>query len=371
VHASIQEPLKKTVCLNMIVKNEAHVIRRSLESCKPLIDYWVIVDTGSTDGTQDIIREHMKDIPGELCEIPWKSSEYNRNEALKIAEDKADYILVIDADDIFKYEPGFKWPNLDKDAYYFETLSDTLFYKRINLFRSKVGVKWVGVLHEYVHVPLNLKKDNMSGISYTYLREGARSKDPKTYEKDAAILEADLLENPNNHRTAFYLAQSYRDAKNHPKALEAYQRRVDLGGWDEEVFCSLMQIANLQKTMNEAPKKIEESYWRAFQFRPTRAEPLYHLSQHYRDKHNYQASYSISKLGMAIALPQDILFVEKYIYDWGLLFENSISAWWIGKYQESANLSNHLLTLDLPSHIQEIVKKNLNFAQDKLAQGSA
>src|ERR1700732_422892 len=62
---------KKTVCLNMIVKDETRVIRRCLESVKPVIDYWVIVDTGSTDGTQAMIKDFMKDVPGELQERPW------------------------------------------------------------------------------------------------------------------------------------------------------------------------------------------------------------------------------------------------------------------------------------------------------------
>ena len=61
----------KTICLNMIVKNESKVIQRCLESVKGTIDYWVIVDTGSTDGTQQLIKECLKDIPGELHERPW------------------------------------------------------------------------------------------------------------------------------------------------------------------------------------------------------------------------------------------------------------------------------------------------------------
>src|ERR1700722_1540445 len=67
--AEEEEP-KKTICLNMIVKNESKVIRRCLQSVLPFIDTWVIVDTGSNDGTQKIIKDFMLEhqIPGELHE---------------------------------------------------------------------------------------------------------------------------------------------------------------------------------------------------------------------------------------------------------------------------------------------------------------
>jgi glycosyltransferase involved in cell wall biosynthesis len=70
-----------TICLNMIVKNEAPVIGRCLASVRPLIDQWVIVDTGSTDGTQALIREALADLPGVLIERPWVDFAHNRNEA--------------------------------------------------------------------------------------------------------------------------------------------------------------------------------------------------------------------------------------------------------------------------------------------------
>ena len=87
-----------TICLNMIVKNESHVICRCLASVKPFITHWVIVDTGSTDGTQAIIQDYLKDVPGQLYERPWVDFSHNRNEALGLAQGAADYVLFIDAD---------------------------------------------------------------------------------------------------------------------------------------------------------------------------------------------------------------------------------------------------------------------------------
>ena len=76
---------RPTICLNMIVKNEAHVIERCLASARPLIDAWCIVDTGSSDGTQGTIRALMAGIPGTLHERPWKNFGHNRTEALQLA----------------------------------------------------------------------------------------------------------------------------------------------------------------------------------------------------------------------------------------------------------------------------------------------
>jgi cellulose synthase/poly-beta-1,6-N-acetylglucosamine synthase-like glycosyltransferase len=86
---------KQTICLNMIVKDEKDVIQRCLDSVIPVIDYWVIVDTGSTDGTQEIIKNHMKNIPGELFERPWKNWGATRTEALRLAQEhgQGDYLL--------------------------------------------------------------------------------------------------------------------------------------------------------------------------------------------------------------------------------------------------------------------------------------
>jgi glycosyltransferase involved in cell wall biosynthesis len=75
----------RSLCLCMIVKDEAHTIERCLDSCRELIDYWVICDTGSTDGTQAQIRDVLADIPGELHEHEWIDFAHNRSRLLALA----------------------------------------------------------------------------------------------------------------------------------------------------------------------------------------------------------------------------------------------------------------------------------------------
>src|ERR1700722_1191850 len=120
----------RTICLSMIVKNEAPVIRRCLDSVRSIIDYWVIVDTGSSDGTQDIIRDHLKDLPGELHERPWRDFAHNRSEALTLARAHGDYSLIIDADDVLEIPEGFQLPDLTADSYVVDIKDNATNYQR-------------------------------------------------------------------------------------------------------------------------------------------------------------------------------------------------------------------------------------------------
>ncbi len=141
------------ICLNMIVKNEAPVIERCLRSAKPLVDAWAISDTGSTDGTQDIVLDFMRDLPGELIERPWVDFATNRNEALELAKEHGDYALVIDADDVFETDANFAWPELTAPGYLLEIAFAELNYRRVALANLDADWKWQGVLHEVLTSP--------------------------------------------------------------------------------------------------------------------------------------------------------------------------------------------------------------------------
>ena len=257
---------KQTICLSMIVKNESAVITRCLGSLKPMIDYWVIVDTGSSDGTQKIIRDFMKDVPGELYERPWINFGHNRNEALQLAKGKADYVLFIDADETLTFDPDFKLPKMDKDLYYIIADYAGMQYARVRLINNHLDWKWVGVLHETVESPQLKTRDTLLGVRNIVNTDGARSKDPKKFQKDAQILEKALLEEPTNSRYVFYLAQSYKDAGDYEPSIKNYQKRIAMGGWDQEIFWSMTQVAILQDILERPEQTIIEGYEKAYAF---------------------------------------------------------------------------------------------------------
>ena len=87
------------VTLSMIVKDEEKTLARTLASARPFIDRWVILDTGSTDGTREVIRETLAGVRGELHEEPFADFSTTRNRALDLAGTDTEFVMWLDADD--------------------------------------------------------------------------------------------------------------------------------------------------------------------------------------------------------------------------------------------------------------------------------
>lgn len=365
--------MKPTVCLNMIVKNEAHVIARCLASVRLLIDRWLIVDTGSTDGTQELIRKFMAGIPGELVERPWKDFGHNRSEAIALARERAEYLFIIDADEVLEAPAGFQWPALTGDAYALRHGHGSIEYWRPSLIATRLPWRYVGVLHEYLesgtgaeHRAAPIEGPRVLGhYDGGRSRIGAREK----YARDAQVLEAALKADPDNARYAFYLAQSYRDSDQPEKAIEVYRRRAQMGGFAEEVWYALYEIALLSEKLSMAPALIVDRYLDAYDKRPTRAEPLVQLARYCRERERWGNAQLFAERAMAIAKPADILFIDAACYDWRGQDEYSIACYWLGDYAESARAAEQLLASGkLPADQRERVMKNLDFAREKLGR---
>jgi len=350
---------RSKVCLNMIVKDESPVIQRCLESTKPWIDYWVIIDTGSTDGTQKIIREVLKDIPGELHERPWKNFEHNRNEALNLARKKGDYLLFIDADEELKYPKNGKLPDLNIDCYLTTIKTKTVESSRIFLAKTALPWKWKGVLHEELYCEsMKPTASYLGGIAiFADTEDGHRSQDPEKHLKDAAILQAALQTDPNNVRYTMFLAESYWTAGRYESALKAYEKRASLGEWDQEVYYSLYRAACCKQLLNMDAQAVIEGYTKAFQYRPTRGEPLFRLANYYLQLKNYALAYKTAKQLLSLKIPVNDLQIESAIYDYLSLALFVECAANLKKYDEAKSSAQAiLLRKDIPTDIIEKVK---------------
>lgn len=362
-------PSGQTVCLTMIVKDEAPIIARCLASVMALIDSWIIVDTGSTDGTQRIIREFMTDKPGELHERPWRDFAHNRTEALALARPHGDYCLIIDADDELVVEPGFTMPDLDADSYSVDIDFDGVHYLRPQIVKASLPWRYEGVLHEYLvceeartqgHLPLVLRINH----------DGARRRDPETYRKDAKLLETTLTVETNpflRARYTFYLAQSYRDCGETRKAISAYLNRAQMGNWREEIFYSLLQAARLMESLGDEPEQVLAVYSRASEASPTRAEAAHAASRLCRNLGQFQRGYEIAKTAIDLTTPADGLFVESWVYDYGLLDEFAVNAYWAAQYWDCLNAALRALASGkVPAGERARFVQNAQFALDRM-----
>lgn len=369
--------MARTVGLCMIVKDEAHVIERCLTSVRPYIDAWTIVDTGSTDGTQELVRRLLDDVPGELAERPWKDFAHNRTESLELARPKADYSLVIDADEVFDPPAGFGWPDLSADVYAIAHVHGTTSYWLDRLVANRLPWRYAGVLHEYLECEGVTDRQQLAGPRIVGHYDGGRSQgisQVEKYSRDAEVLERAMADEPNNARYQFYLARSYRDSEQWDKAIEAFTRRAGMGGFAEEVFDSLLGIALIHERIGADASVVISAFLAAYENRPTRAEPLCQLARYLRLHERYELARLFAARAAEIPRPPDILFVDESTYLWRCDDELAVASYWTGRYAESAALCRELLESgDLPESERERVSQNLEFAEARLREqpGSA
>ncbi|MBX3212789.1 MAG: glycosyltransferase [Labilithrix sp.] len=359
-----------TIVLSMIVKNEEAVLADCLASVRPLLSAWVIVDTGSTDRTREIAREVLADVPGEVVDRAWKNFGHNRSEALDIARDRGDYSLVIDADDTLQFAPNLELAPLTLDCYTLPIRYGATSYNRVQLLRNERRWRYEGVIHEYPACDGPTTRGHIADINYIIGRRGARAKDPERFKRDAELIEAALVEEPDNRRYTFYLGQSYRDAQMPEKALEAYARRATMGGWEEEVFYSLLEVAKLHERLRHPFDVVHAAYLRAYESRPRRAEPLYELARYCRFEKRFALACAYASVACETKRPDDSLFVAESVYEWRAKDELAVAAYHTGRFDLGKACNEQLLAASaLPDSESKRVRDNLGWCVRAIGNG--
>ncbi|NPD14410.1 glycosyltransferase [Xinfangfangia sp. D13-10-4-6] len=322
------------LCLNMIVRDEAGIIAQTLSN---LLDHvqistWVIHDTGSRDGTPEVIRAFFaaRQIPGELIHREWENFGANRQYALEDAKGRAAFALFFDADDGFEGQlPALP---VDCDSLTLNMTRGAVTYPTKLIVRNDGRYRWRGVVHEglYFNPGPDHPHEKVAHVAGDYRVisrcAGARSRDNTTFLRDANTLaravaslpaeDADLLP-----RYCFYCANSWRDAGAPHEAAHWYRKRIGLGGWKDEVFLSWLGLGIELRKTGDTEGAIR-AFMQGHEVCPDRNECLFHLVQALRLAGQVEMALLLAREGLRIPKPGGMrLFLWHDVYAWWMDFE--------------------------------------------------
>jgi hypothetical protein len=346
-----------TYALVMIVKDATADLPRTLAAARPYISSWTICDTGSTDGTQAMVRDLLDGIPGTLYEDAWVNFGHNRSLALERARGTADWLMLMDADMAPTFAEGWE-PDPALDAYMIEMGRHTATSYRLPLLVSG-RLAWKSFGAEYTALADGSAYQREATDGLTIDMTALDRSSPEKFAWHAGMLEASLAEDPANARTVFYLAQSYRCLGRSEEARAMYLRRAGMPGYDEETYFAAYQAAMLATDWQTQAVELMA----AWEMRSWRGEALCSLLRILNAHNLHQAAYALS--GHVPTLHKvELMFVMRDVWDWGIKFERSIAAWWCGWHAEARMLCDELLANPrLPDDIRTQVEANRAFSE--------
>lgn len=318
-----------------MIKNEERILKRCLEAVENVVDCFCICDTGSTDNTVEIANEFLKTHAGCVTVEPWKNFGHNRTVSFRNAQEyirdelkwdlKETYGLLLDADMMF-VSGTLKSQNLTETGYRIIQINGNLEYYNTRIIRMDYSWKCVSVTHEYWDGPAShLPKE----ICYIDDRNDGGCKHDK-FERDEKLLEQGLLDEPENVRYMFYLAQTYKCLGKMKDAIKMYKKRIAAGGWAEEVWYSMYMIGECWKNLGNI-SKFEDWMQRAYGYRNCRVESIYKLAEFFRIHGHHYKAYHYAKLGLNTPYPNDSLFIEGDVYRGKFDYEASILEYYVSQ----------------------------------------
>jgi predicted O-methyltransferase YrrM/tetratricopeptide (TPR) repeat protein len=300
------------ICLCMIVKNAGSTFEKVLTENLPNFDRWCILDTGSTDGTQDVIRRVLAHKKGALYEEPFVNFKVSRNRCLELAGTSCKFLMTLDDTYIVRGDlRGFlEEVRGDQFSDSFSLLiqsHDTEYYSN-RIIKSHTGLRYVYTIHEVIP-----KEDN---VNVTIPTERAfvfdeRSDYMEKRTSDRKQLDLELLfkeyeENPDDPRSLYYIAQTYGCMGDHVNQAKYFELRIDhpQEGYIQEKVDACFELARTYNfKLDKDWKTCEAVYERAHELDPERPESMYFLGIHWYLEKNYKKAYEYFKKGFEIGYP--------------------------------------------------------------------
>ena len=343
---------KPLLVVVIMVKNEQPVMEATL---KPFFDagvqHYVVLDTGSTDGTVEYTRQLFKKYNvahGYVVEKPFVNFATSRNQALESTEHifpAAAFILMIDAEwyvhnvkgllDVCEKYKSCGPVNFSINRKIKKSGKESKAGVRDYcnwLFRPNCGIRFSGVVHEVINQGRGTMLPDDILIEYSPSVDG-RKRSEDRWLRDCKLLEQECKNNPSNLRNAYYLGQTYLGLKDFNKALFWYGKRCTKTRYDEENFLAHYRIGFIYEMLNDWDNAFFY-YCLAHEVRPQRVESIVKVAQHYVDKKEYVPAFLVSKYAFKFPFPlEEMLMLEGHAYDSIRYDILAKSAWHLGEYE--------------------------------------
>ena len=360
--------------LNTIVKNESHCILTMLESAIKISDAIVIADTGSTDGTQDLIRKFGEEnnIPTYVFERPFDDFENSRNFGMQKARDVVKelgwnendcWTWWCDADETIIVDSKFDKNQFKNDLYMMNTFIGQMKYTRNTFARVSRPFKWYGPIHEFIICDdKNITSGLAENVHVDVKMIGAswQGNIPTKYLSHAHILEKYINENRQDPRWIFYTAQSYHDSASIPdnreeneerlrRSLKYYRERVGrTDGYAEEIYYSQYRIGTIMRVIEEPWNLTHQELLKAYSMDPLRGESIKTIIDYYLQVGEWSLAYLYTKFAVENfhgknPYPTRLLFVDESLYKWKFLESHAAACFYTGKNSESKETYNKIL----------------------------
>ena len=371
--------MKTKIVLTQIMKNEAHVAERMLNSIKGFIDAICLVDTGSTDNTIEVVTKwaNENNVENYIFERPFDNFENSRNFSINKAkeifltknDDSTYYGFWLDFDEVLNISESFDKLKLDKDIYMVNTILNKMKYTRNELYRLDKPIFFYGAVHEYLvckEKDISISSEIIKGIEVHVNMDGGSWKEDLSnkYIKHAHLLEQYISENRTDPRWIFYTAQSYHDSasmKNNReeneerlrRSLKYYKERVTRkDGYYEEIFYSQYRIAYIMDLIDEPWSLTNQEYLKAYNLDTLRAEPIKAIIDHYISLNEWNLVYLYTKFGidnfhMKNPYPKRLLFLDQSLYEWKFLESHSAASFYTNKKQEATYYFKQLVDISI------------------------
>jgi glycosyltransferase involved in cell wall biosynthesis len=375
--------------LTQIMKNEAHVITRMLNSIRPIVDIICLVDTGSTDNSIEVVKNwgEQNKIETHVFERAFDNFENSRNYSIQMAREvtagRGDdfWGFWLDADEMIEILPNFSKNNINKDLYMFNTYINVMKYTRNECYKLDKPFRFYGPVHEFIVCDdKNITSGLMDGLNVRVQMDGGSWKGniPEKYKSHAHVLEKYIDANRQDPRWIFYTAQSYHDSACVPdnreeneerlrRSMKYYKERISRAdGYPEEIFYSQFRVGTIMRVLEMPFSQTLNELMKAYSMDPLRAEPIKAIIDHYLSVGEWHNAYLFSKFAKVNfhgknPYPQRLLFVDEALYIWKILEVHAAASFYTGRrdeakqtFQEMVEISRQQPQYFTPDDMQKI-----------------